>query len=103
MSAVSKNDAVQRLATEIETFGWDDLVETHNELLPFAPVSVDSKLKDVAKLKATILGRVSDGLEAEEIIDLWNVVFPVHRNVWFDEEHDCVHYNEEPQHVESSD
>jgi len=103
MSEVSRDDAVQRLASEIEKFAWDDLVETHNELLPFAPVSIDSDPQDTNKLKGTILSRVADGLEAEEIIDLWNVVFPADRNVWYDDENECVHYNEEPQHVESSD
>ena len=103
MSEVSKNDAVRRLAAEIKKFAWDDLVEAHNELLPFAPVSVDSDPQDSKKVKSTILTRVADGLEAEEIIDLWNVVFPADHNVWYDEEQQCVHINEEPQHIESSD
>jgi len=34
-------------------------------------------------------------LDAEEIVDLWNVVFPQDRNVWYDEEAKAIHYNEE--------
>ena len=32
---------------------------------------------------------------AEEIVDLWNVLFPADRNVWYDEQEDKIHYNEE--------
>ena len=38
---------------------------------------------------------IRSGLEAEEIVDLWNVVFPGDRNVWYNEEDDEIHYNEE--------
>ena len=32
---------------------------------------------------------------AEEIVDLWNVLFPADRNVWYDEQEDKIHYTEE--------
>ncbi|MHC5541359.1 hypothetical protein ACYOEI_24320 [Singulisphaera rosea] len=38
---------------------------------------------------------IRDGLEAEEIVDLWNVVFPTDRHVWYDEGSRVIHYNEE--------
>ena len=44
---------------------------------------------------ADLAQHVRSGLEAEEIVDLWNVVFPDDRNVWYDEEDDKIHYNEE--------
>lgn len=42
-----------------------------------------------------IARRVREGLEAEEIVDLWNVVFPEDRQVWYDEEVNSICYNEE--------
>ncbi len=103
MSKISVSVAVQRLSTEIAKFSWDDVIETHNELFPFEPLSVDGESKDVEEVRRKITRRIAEGLEAEEIIDLWNVVFPSDRNVWFDEENECVRFNEEPQQVESSD
>ena len=38
---------------------------------------------------------IRDGLAAEEIVDLWNVVFPDDCNVWYNEETKAIHYNEE--------
>jgi hypothetical protein len=29
------------------------------------------------------------------MVDLWNVVFPKDRNVWYDEEATAIHFNEE--------
>ena len=38
---------------------------------------------------------MENGLEAEEIPDLWNVIFPYHRSVWFDEEEGLLHYDKD--------
>ena len=38
---------------------------------------------------------IPGGLEAEEIVGLWNVVFPEDRNVWYDDETKAIHFNEE--------
>ena len=50
---------------------------------PASPVA-----REVAK-------HIRGGLEAEEIVDLWNVVLPEDRNVWYDEEAMAIHFNEE--------
>ena len=43
-----------------------------------------------------IARQIRGGLEAEEIVDLWNVVFPEDRNVWYNpEETNAIHFNEE--------
>ena len=103
MSAVSKDQAVQRMSTEIKQFACDDLVEVHNELLPDAPQSMDDREVDCEKLTTGIIDRILSGLEVEEIVDLWNVVFPKDRNVWYDDETETVHFNEEPEHVGSTE
>jgi hypothetical protein len=103
MAEVSKSDAILRLLAELDKFAWDDVVEIHNELFPFEPLSVDGEPKDVELVRKTVKDRITEGLESEEIIDLWNVVFPAARNVWYDDENECVRFNGEPQQVESSD
>lgn len=32
---------------------------------------------------------------AEELVSLCNVVFPAHQNVWYNEDDEKLHYNEE--------
>ena len=46
------------------------------------------------------LGR---GLEIEEILDLWNVAFPAARNVYYDDETETIHYNNEPESVRQAE
>ncbi|HQZ68145.1 MAG TPA: hypothetical protein PLY87_23805 [Planctomycetaceae bacterium] len=103
MSEIAVNVAVQRLSKKIEEFSWDDIIESHNELFPFQALSVEEEPKEIELVRKKVMDRIENGLEAEEVVDLWNVVFPSDRNVWYDEENECVRFNEEPQQVESSD
>jgi hypothetical protein len=43
------------------------------------------------------------GLEVEEILALWSVVFPKQRRVWFDEDESLVHYDEKTEPVGKAD
>ena len=103
MSMVTKDQAIERISTEIGQFECDDLVEVHNELFPDTPRSIDGGEVDCEKLIAGIMNHIQSGLESEEIVDLWNVVFPKDRNVWYDDETDAVHFNAEPEQVESTE
>ena len=88
MPALSKSQATEKLAAVVEKCKESELREIYAELFPESPVD--------ARLSGSELARhVRSGLEAEEIIDLWNVVFPADRNVWYDEETHEIHYNEE--------
>lgn len=88
MPALSTNDAAERLAIGIENAKTTALTEIFAELFPERPAA--------SSLSATDLARyVRSGIEAEELVDLWNVVFPEDRNVWYDEEDEKIHYNEE--------
>ena len=88
MPEVSTNVATEKLAQVVEKARPSDLAEIYAELFPEMPISTSPTASDIAR-------HIRDGLEAEEIVDLWNVVFPADRNVWYDEETKAIHYNEE--------
>ncbi len=78
MPALSKNEAVEKLAVVVEQAKPSDLTEIYAELFPEKPVSSTPDASNIAL-------HIRSGLEAEEIVDLWNVVFPADRNVWYNE------------------
>ncbi len=88
MPALPKNQAAEKLATVVEKSKSTTLAEIYAELFPEKPAATQTSATDLAQ-------HIRSGLEAEEIVDLWNVVFPADRNVWYDEEDDEIHYNEE--------
>lgn len=88
MPALTTHEAAERLASGIEQARPSALPEIYAELFPETP--------PVAELsQAALASHVRSGLKAEELVDLWNVVFPADRNVWYDEEDDRIHYNQE--------
>jgi hypothetical protein len=88
MPALSTNEAAERLAKVVEKAKPAALAEIYDELFPEKPVAVLPSAAHLAQ-------HIRNGLEAEEIVDLWNVVFPADRKVWYNEEDDEIHYNEE--------
>lgn len=88
MAFLKKPQAVEKLAEGIEKAKRNALAEIYAELFPEKPTPATLVAAELAQ-------HVRKGLEAEEIIDLWNVVFPADRNVWYDEEDDKIHLNEE--------
>ncbi len=88
MPALSTNEAAERLAKGVEKAKQTALSEIYAELFPEKPAAAALSAADLAQ-------HVRSGLEAEELVDLWNVVFPADRNVWYDEEDEKIHYNEE--------
>ena len=88
MPVLSKNEAVERLATVIQTTKPTALPEIFAELFPEKQAPQSLSASELAL-------DVRSGLDAEEIVDLWNVVFPADRNVWYDEEEDQIRYNDE--------
>ncbi|HLJ10242.1 MAG TPA: hypothetical protein VKU82_03585 [Planctomycetaceae bacterium] len=69
MPALSKFEAAERLAQVVEKANSSDLVEIYDELFPERPSSTPPTASDIAE-------HIRSRLEAEEIVDLWNVVFP---------------------------
>jgi hypothetical protein len=88
MPALSKAEAVEKLACTVEKANPSDLPEIYSELFPERSASTPPAASEIAK-------HIRTGLEAEEIVDLWNVVFPEDRNVWYDEEAKEIRFNEE--------
>lgn len=88
MPALSTNEAAERLAMVVEKARPTTLTEIHAELFPEKPAVAAPSAAELAR-------HVRSGLDAEELVDLWNVVFPADRNVWYDEEDKIIHYNEE--------
>lgn len=88
MPALSRDQAAEKLAEVVENAKPTALAEIYAELFPEKSAPAKPSAPELAV-------HIRSGLEAEEIVDLWNVVFPADRNVWYDEEDDEVHYNEE--------
>ena len=88
MPSVSKHDAAERLAKGVEKAQPSHLVEIEAELFPERSVAASLAAEEIAR-------HIRRGLEPEEIVNLWNVVFPADHNVWYDEEAKAIRYNEE--------
>jgi hypothetical protein len=88
MPALSKAEAAERLAAGVERAKPSQLPEIYAELFPERAPAAPPVASEIAR-------QVRGGLEAEEIVDLWNVVFPEDRNVWYDDETKAIHFNEE--------
>lgn len=101
MPAIPHKEATQRILDEIRRLETYDLVEAYNELRPDSPRSSTDPKNNKDDLVQAVSGQINAGLEVEELVDLWNVVFPQDRNVWYDEEADALHVNEEPEHAET--
>jgi hypothetical protein len=89
MPAIPKAEAVERLAKAVEKASSDDLLQIFTELYPARP------LPDVSGSKAELLAKtlaahIREEIEPEEIVDLWSVVFPAERHVYWDEEDDAL-------------
>lgn len=88
MPAFSPIEAPDRLAEGVESATPNVLPEIHAELFPEKPAVAAPSAADLAQ-------PIRTELEAEELVDLWNVVFPAARNVWYDEEDEKLHFDEE--------
>ena len=88
MPALSKSEAAEKLAAVVEKAKPSALAEIYAELFPEKPVAAHPSATDLAE-------HIRTELAPEETVDLWNVVFPTDRNVWYNEEDDQIHYNEE--------
>lgn len=69
MPELSKLDAAERLAEVVEKAAPYELEEIYAELFPEQQSTHSPVASDIARY-------IRMGIEAEEIVDLWNVVFP---------------------------
>lgn len=88
MPTVSLHDATEKLAQAVEKAKPNILPEIYVELFPREPKPTSPVVKELAE-------HIRHGLGPDEVPDLWRVVFPGSRNVWYNEETNEIHYNEE--------
>lgn len=88
MPELSTNEAAEKLARAVEQAKPGTLGEVYAELFPEKPSPSPPAASDIAR-------QIRSGLEAEEIVDLWNVLFPDDHNVYYNEETKTIHSNEE--------
>jgi hypothetical protein len=93
MATLSRREATEKLARAVEAASSDRLAEIFEELFPEKSAPEVSGAEERA-LAAKLAEHVQSNLEPEEVIDLWNVVFPTDRHVHYDEEKDLVQYND---------
>ena len=88
MPALSITEAAEKLAKGVENARESELAEIYTELFPEKVLTPTPAASEIAR-------HIRNGLEAEEMVDLCNVVFPKDLNVWYDEESGAIQYNEE--------
>jgi len=103
MATITRQGAVDRIIEAVNEARADDLAEYHNELFPRQPIREDAVQADSSAVVKKVLAHIGRGLEIEEILDLWNVIFPKHRGVWFDEEEGLLYYEEKLDRVSQLD
>jgi hypothetical protein len=97
MSAIRKSEAVEKLAQAVDAASCDDLADIYAELFPDRP---RLRPADVGKRRPEIGEYVRTKMEPEEMVDLWNVVFSAHRNVYYDDAEGVLCYDqEEPRYA----
>jgi hypothetical protein len=101
MPTLAKKQAVEHLVAKVEKAPADELVEIYNELFPEHPTSEAEARPNVAAFRKKVLAYIDQGLEVEEILDLWNVIFPKDRDIWFDEQKKKIRYVEGDNAVET--
>jgi hypothetical protein len=95
MPVVTRDKALELLANAVqEKLDTDELLEVYNEVFPDGPYSKEDAQNDRWPLIEQLVAHIHGGLEIDEVVDLWGLIFPRDRNVWYDEEEDRIHYNE---------
>jgi len=103
MPALERRDAIETLTRAVQGMGPDDLLDFHNELFPAEPESELDPKDGVAAVRKKVTDYLGRGLEIEEILDLWNVAFPEARKVYYDDETETIHYNNEPESIRQAE
>lgn len=103
MPEMSRDLAVQRLVHELPSMRPDDLAEVYNELFPSQPTTEEQARQCRNQLLGQINNHISRGLHVEEIVGLWNLIFPKERHVSFDEESDTFHYGQPSESIRFAD
>ncbi len=102
MPVITKEQALKLLTSEVkDELGADELLEVYNEVFPNDPHTTEGVEEDSTPLSEQLVEHINGGREIDEVMDLWGLIFPKHRNVWYDDSEERLHYNEEPEVVPS--
>lgn len=97
MQSISLQTATEKLVAQIRDMGLDEIVEVYNELFPQSPLSEQDVAADSAAAIDRIMRHVEDGLEPEEVVALWALMFPQAEWLEYDEEDDLLRFVEKPE------
>lgn len=97
MPLITRKKAGEMLAKEAEKATPADLADIYNNIYPQEKITFDEAERDHPAVLTKVLEYIKRGLEVEDIVDLWSVIFPAHRRRWFDEEKNRFHYDETPE------
>ncbi len=89
MPVVPIADARERLASGIETVPSDDLDAYFREFFPTCPLPEDGAAS------GQLADHIRRVIERDEVANLWRVVFPGTRAMYYDEELGTLHYREQ--------
>ena len=103
MATITKQQAVAWLTQAVGKAPPDDVVEIYNELFPAHPTTQNEANEHSSAVVGKILAHIDKGLEVEEILALWHVIFPKSRRVSFDEDDGLIHYHEKIESVGHAD
>jgi hypothetical protein len=95
MPDMTKQQALALLTNAVqENFPADELLEVYNEVFPKRACSAEEAHEGSGLLIEQLVEHIQSGLGIDVILDLWSLIFLRHRNVWYDEEEERIHYDE---------
>jgi hypothetical protein len=89
MPSYTMAEARERLARAVEKAGPEDLHAFHDEMFPYEPIPSPVPAEKLVRY-------LREELEPSSAVDLWRVIFPQDRNIWYDEEEEVIKVNGEP-------
>jgi hypothetical protein len=89
--------AIERLTKEVEKhLPPDEIHEIYHELFPRGPVDRSDHSPEATKRRLEQLVAYFHGDRfVEEFVHLWGLIFTTHRDIWYNEEDEVLHYCDE--------
>jgi hypothetical protein len=91
MATISRDQAAELFTEAVKKAPPDELAEFYNELFPMQPTTEQAPRQMPEAIVDRVLAHIQQGLEIEEVLDFWNVVFPERNRLSFDEEDGLFH------------
>jgi hypothetical protein len=100
MPVMTRDQALELLTSEVQQkLPADEVEEVYNEIFRFNPPAEQEARRNSGPLAEQLAVYFNSGLEIDEIVELWRLIFTRHRNIWYNEEEELIHYNEESEAV----